>query len=152
MQKQDVFMDGEKLDLGNITMWQRFKSITGSKLTVKDSSDVKFIYNLDYAGSEFIGVPIQGIKIEGNTNYFYKLLTKEYRIPSPKLLRYGSDSLKNIKIYGRSNATFFMDNGGRNAPTAAAKYNKSTGELVLIKSMHELSKIMRDVKSSGARL
>ncbi|ABS46894.1 Uncharacterized protein YP598_0683 [Yersinia pseudotuberculosis] len=44
-----------------------------------------------------------------------------------------------------------MDNGGRNAPTAAAKYNKNTGEISLIKSMHELSKSMQDIKNSGAR-
>ncbi|PSH13013.1 hypothetical protein B7R74_19715 [Yersinia pseudotuberculosis] len=149
--KQDVFLDGEKVDLSNITLWQRLKSITGGKITTKDSQDVKFAYVLDYAGSEFAAVPIQGLRLEGNTNYFYKKFTKEYKISTPKLLHYGSDTIKNITLHGRSNVSFFMDNGGRNAPTAAAKYNKNTGEISLIKSMHELSKSMQDIKNSGAR-
>lgn len=39
-----------KVDLSNITLWQRLKSITGGKITTKDSQDVKFAYVLDYAG------------------------------------------------------------------------------------------------------
>lgn len=87
-------MDGEKVDLSNITLWQRLKSITGGKITTKDSQDVKFAYVLDYAGSEFAAVPIQGLRLEGNTNYFYKKFTKEYKISTPKLLHYGSDTIK----------------------------------------------------------
>lgn len=151
-QKQDVFLDDEKVDFSNLTLWQRFKSITGGKITTQDSQEAKFAYVLDYAGSEFAAVPIQGLRLEGNTNYFYKTLAKEYKIPTPKLLRYGSDAIKNIKLHGRSNVSFFMDNGGRDAPTAAAKYNKNTGEVSLIKSMSELSKTMQDIKNSGARI
>lgn len=38
--KQDVFLDGEKVDLSNITLWQRLKSITGGKITTKDSQEL----------------------------------------------------------------------------------------------------------------
>lgn len=78
--KNKTFLDGEKVDLSNITLWQRLKSITGGKITTKDSQDVKFAYVLDYAGSEFVAVPIQGLRLEGNTNYFYK--------NSPKNIKY----------------------------------------------------------------
>lgn len=45
-------------------------------------------------GVSLLLFPIQGLRLEGNTNYFYKKFTKEYKISTPKLLHYGSDTIK----------------------------------------------------------
>ncbi|WP_130099822.1 hypothetical protein [Siccibacter turicensis] len=140
--KQDIFLDGERISAGNTTLWQSFKYLAGGKITVTDSPGPQCLYKLAYSGSEVITVPLAGFESDR-----LSLLSKK-SVFTPTLFNFGHDPVKNISLYGRGGLSFFMEDGGQEAPVAAARYNRRTGELRVITSRSELSKLMSTAAAS----
>lgn len=134
--KQDIYLDGHKIKPGNTTLWQSIKYMTGGKVTINDAPGHDCLYNLVYSGSTMVAVPLDGF--ESNR---LNLLSKKL-VFTPPIFNYGSDPVKRINLYARGGLSFFMEEGGQGTPIAAAKYNRKTGELMVIRSRRELSQLM----------
>ncbi len=103
----------------SVTLWQRLKILSGAHLVQKDANDPNNIFSLDYAGSRLMATPLSSF----NSKKIPAFLTKEYSLPTGRVLALGRDPFPEVNIYGRKDACFAMANGGKDDPTAAAKYD-----------------------------
>lgn len=140
--KQDAFLDGERINLGHISLHHIFSYYTGSNITTKESKGHEILFNMVYSGSELISSPVSGLDADK-----FEKLSKQYKLPS-SIFNFGKDPVPQVKLYGRSGLSFFMENGGKDAPMAAAKYDKVSGKIIVIKSKGELSKLMLEIQKN----
>ncbi|MGA7510991.1 MAG: hypothetical protein WBW72_22140 [Erwinia billingiae] len=138
-QKQDVYLEGNLITPDTVTLWQRLKILSGAHLVQNDASDHQTCFSLDYAGSRFMATPLSSF----DSDKIPAFLTKEYSLPTRKILALGSDPFPDVNIYGRKDARFVMASGGKEDPTAAAKYDSNTRQLVLVDPGEELSRLMK---------
>nr|EKW7277453.1 hypothetical protein [Pluralibacter gergoviae] len=134
-------MDGVKITPKDITLWQQIKYLTGSKITTKDTEGL--IYHLEFMGSVVATTPIAGFD---NTDT-PRFLTSEYVMALPDIMSYGKNPIPDVSLYGKSNVSFFMNDGGKGNPTAIAKYNIKTRELVMINDQAQVFSIMKNIVS-----
>ncbi|EMB4325961.1 hypothetical protein RJ492_004408 [Pluralibacter gergoviae] len=139
--KQEMYMDGVKITPKDITLWQQIKYLTGSKITTKDTEGL--IYHLEFMGSVVATTPIAGFD---NTDT-PRFLTSEYVMALPDIMSYGKNPIPDVSLYGKSNVSFFMNDGGKGNPTAIAKYNIKTRELVMINDQAQVFSIMKNIVS-----
>lgn len=52
--KQDVYLEGKKIEPDSATVWQRLKILFGADLVQKNAADNSTCFSLDYAGSRFV--------------------------------------------------------------------------------------------------
>lgn len=141
--KQDVYLEGHKITADNISLWQRIKILSGAHLIQHNSADNDTRFALDYAGSNFKGTPVN---IPGlNSKSIPEFLTKEYKLPTGRIMAYGKDPIPNVNLYGRPDIKFVMGSGGKDDPVAAAKYEMSTRQLKPVDPIHELPSLMREL-------
>lgn len=138
-QKQDVYLEGVKVSPDTVTIWQRLKILFGAHLVQRDAADKNTCFSLDYAGSRFMATPLSSI----DSKKIPEFLTKEYSLPTGRVLALGRDPFPNVNIYGRPGARFVMARGGKEDPTAAAKYDANTRQMVMVDPGHELSRLMQ---------
>ncbi|CAM3709778.1 hypothetical protein BS639_18380 [Rouxiella silvae] len=136
--KQDSYLDGAKVTSANVTLWQNIRILAGAELLQRDSAGAELEFFMEYSGSRFMATPVSGI----DSKKIPSVLTKEYSLPTSEILAFGHDPLPNVNIYGRPDANFMMNDGGKGTPEAAAKYDKKTGQLIMVKPGHELSTLM----------
>ncbi|WP_017349983.1 hypothetical protein [Pantoea sp. A4] len=141
--KQDVYFEGEKITPESATLWQRIKILSGAQLVQKNAADNETHFALAYAGSRFRATPLSVAGMDSKN--IPGFLTKEYTLPTRKILAYGSDPVPNVNIYGRADASFVMAEGGKGDPTAAAKYDLQTKQIKLVDPVHELPALMRQL-------
>jgi len=143
--KEQMYMDGEKLDAGNLSLWQTVKYAFGTPVSTKNTG--KIIYNMEFSGS------LASITLlpDSKTLDIPSTLTKR-RVKRPSLMSFGNDPIKDVILYGRSDVKFVMNNGGLDTPIAMAKYNENTKDLHIIKDSASLSILMLDIRNSGVFL
>ena len=146
--KQDVSLDGERITPESATLWQRIQILSGTQLVQQNSADNVTRFALDYAGSRFMGTPVSigGLKSKKIPDF----LTKEYALPTQRIMAYGRDPIPTATLYGRPDAKFVMGSGGKDDPIAAAKYDLKTKQLKLIDPNNELPGMMRQLTSLRA--
>jgi len=144
--EQEMYMNGMKLDPSNISLWQTIKYSFGTPVETKSTG--KIVYNIAFAGS------LVSITLSPDSDMFDipKGLTKPRVKRLPRTINLGKDPVPEVVLYGRKNIKFFMDNGGLDTPTAIAKYNKKTKELMTIQDKIALKKLMQDLVKSGVVL
>lgn len=138
-QKQDVYLEEKRITPDTVTLWQRLKILSGAHLFQRNSSDHSNCFSLDYAGSRFMATPLSSF----DSKKIPTFLTKEYSLPTRRILALGRDPFPQVNIYGRQDAHFVMASGGKDDPIAAAKYDSNTRQLVLVDPGQELSSLMR---------
>lgn len=143
--KQEIYMDGAQIVPKDISLWQQIKYLTGTKVTTKDTEVL--IYTLEFMGSIMGTTPLPGFE----NNSIPRFLTSEHIFSLPSIMSYGRDPIPDVLLYGRSNVTFFMDNGGRGNPTAIAKYNKNIKDLAMINDQVQAASIMKNILSPGVK-
>lgn len=141
--KQDVYLEGKKIEHDSATVWQRLKILFGADLVQKNAADNSTCFSLDYAGSRFVTTPFSGIDSKKIPDF----LTREYTLPGRNVLAFGSDPFPHVSLYGRSDARFVMAEGGKGDPTAAAKYDAKSKQLVMVDPGKELPQLMQRLKT-----
>ncbi|MGX9277076.1 hypothetical protein [Pantoea ananatis] len=144
--KQDMYMEGKKINPADITLWQTIKYSFGAPVHTKYTGDL--VYTLAFSGSlaSFSLLP------DSDVLDIPKNLTKPRTTRFSPTVNYGKDPIPNIILYGNKNVKFTMDNGGIDTPTAMAKYNSNTKETKFITDKTELAKSMLDMKKHGIKL
>ncbi|MFE8151858.1 hypothetical protein RBA63_08225 [Brenneria goodwinii] len=144
--KQDMYMDGAKLSPSDISLWQRIKYLTGTVVTTKDTNE--FVYTPEFMGSLLAATPLANVEYKNIPRF----LTTEGIYSLPKVMAFGRDPIPDVLLYGKSNTTFFIDDGGRGTPTAIAKYHQRTKDLMMINSQSDVASIMKDLIVKGVKL
>lgn len=144
--KELMYMNGEKLEPGNISLWQTIKYTLGAPVSTKTSG--KIIYSMEFSGSLASVVLMPDSKVLD----IPKTLSKRRVKSLPSVMSFGHDPIKDVILYGRNDVKFVMNNGGLDTPTAMAKYNKNTKELCIIKDSASLTTLMLDIKNAGVFL
>lgn len=144
--KQDIYMGGMKITPKDITLWQQIKYMTGTKVIAKDTNTL--IYTTEFSGSLMAATPLGNIEHKNIPRF----LTTEHVHSLPQIINFGRDPVPQTLLYGRKDIAFFMDQGGKGTPTAIAKYNQNTRDIVIIKDQLDASKIMKDLIMHGAKL
>ncbi|MBT0723361.1 hypothetical protein HH682_02645 [Rosenbergiella sp. S61] len=80
--KEDIYLDGKRLNGSSISLWQRVKVLLGHPLVTNPSLDNSTIFSQDYAGSIIFFIPFcfPGIK----EKILPRFLTHKYRLPTAK--------------------------------------------------------------------
>lgn len=146
-QQQDIFLEGQKITPSTVTLWQRVKILFGADLVQRNSATNSTRFSLDYAGSRFMATPLASIDSKKIPDF----LSREYTLPGRNILALGNDPFPNVTIYGRSDAKFVMADGGKGDPTAAAKYDIKTKQLVMVDPGQELPRLMQRLKKRGGK-
>lgn len=144
MVKQNMYMDGERIHPGDISLWQRVKYLFGSVVSTKDTEN--FVYHLAYSGSLIAATPFPASAIID----IPKRLTTPIIKQVPGYMTMGTDPIPNITLYNKENIKFFMGNGGINTPTAMAKYNGISKEINIIDDKIILQNMMFEFQKQGA--
>ena len=144
--QQDMYMNGVKLDPANTTLWQKIKYAFGTPVETKSTG--KILYSIVFAGS------LASIQLLPDSDLIDMppSLSKPRIARLPRIINFGRDPVPEILLYGSKSSRFFMDSGGLETPTAIAKYNKRTRELMRIKDKMALGKLMRDLVNAGVAL
>lgn len=141
--KQDVYLDGELITSSSSGLWNNIKILFGADLVMKDSSKEQLEFVFEYSGSKFIFTPLDGV----NSKYIPRALTKDWKLPTERILSYGKDPVPNVSIFGNANAEYFVSNGGKGYPEAAAKYDGNTKQLVMVHPNRELTSLMNKLRA-----
>lgn len=144
--KQDIYMGGIKITPKDITLWQQIKYMTGTKVIAKDTNTL--IYTTEFSGSLIAATPLGNIEHKNIPRF----LTTEHVHSLPQIINFGRDPIPQTLLYGRKDIAFLMEQGGKGTPTAIAKYNQNTRDIVIIKDELDASKIMKDLIMHGAKL
>lgn len=144
--KQDIYMGGIKITPKDITLWQQIKYMTGTKVIAKDTNNL--IYTTEFSGSLIAATPLGNIEHKNIPRF----LTTEHVHSLPQIINFGRDPIPQTLLYGRKDIAFLMEQGGKGTPTAIAKYNQNTRDIVIIKDELDASKIMKDLIMHGAKL
>lgn len=141
--EQEVFWEGRKIDYTQLGIWEKFKILMGNDLVSRDKQGGSTLYSLEFAGFETRVTPLDGAKAP-----LPDFLGKSYKINVPTPYIYGQDPIPEMKLYGRKDVSFIMSNGGLSAPTAMAKYNKTTKNLIMIRTELEMKNLMLSLSSA----
>lgn len=144
--KQDIYMGGIKITPKDITLWQQIKYMAGTKVIAKDTNTL--IYTTEFSGSLIAATPLGNIEHKNIPRF----LTTEHVHSLPQIINFGRDPIPQTLLYGRKDIAFLMEQGGKGTPTAIAKYNQNTRDIVIIKDELDASKIMKDLIMHGAKL
>ncbi|WP_233598507.1 hypothetical protein [Erwinia sp. 198] len=123
-QRQDIYLEGQKITPDTVTLWQRLKILSGAYLVRRSTANQETCFSLYYAGSRFMATPVSGVSSKKPA-----FLTREYKLPGGDVMALGRDPLSDVNIYGRQEARFIMPNSGKDHPVAAAKHDKKPDSL-----------------------
>lgn len=141
---QDIYLDDEKIDYDNITLWQTLRILYGHEVISKNTPEVT--NNLIFCGTNTYIVPLPNLNDNLLGEKITKLLSDSYHVNFVAPLGFGQDPIPDIQLYGRLDINFISSSGGLNVPTAIAKYNKKTREVVIISSVNEMKSIMNSIR------
>ena len=103
MVKQNMYMDGERIHPGDISLWQRVKYLFGSVVSTKDTEN--FVYHLAYSGSLIAATPFPASAIID----IPKRLTTPIIKQVPGYMTMGTDPIPNITLYNKENINFLWE-------------------------------------------
>ncbi|MBP2168131.1 hypothetical protein J2125_001323 [Erwinia toletana] len=66
-------------------------------------------------------------------------------------MSFGTDPIPNITLFGNQKAEFFVSDGGKGTPEAAAKYDSKIKQLVMVHPRNELPDLMKILKKAEKR-
>jgi len=141
--EQEVFLEGKKVNYDQLGIWEKFKILMGNDLVSRDKLGGKTLFSLEFAGFETRITPLDGAKAP-----LPDFLGKSYKVKMPTPYIYGKDPIPEVKLYGRTDISFIMSNGGRATPTAMAKYHKATKNLIMVRTEIEMKSLMLSLNSA----
>lgn len=132
----DIYIDGKPE--ADASLWQQMKGAFGIGVTTHPTGKNAVV--LEYAGVSNVLTLLPKIG-----NLIPEAITRERTGPSP--FSFGNDPLPRVKLYSNPRVVFLMPNGGQSIPTAMAKYNRMTNELVLLNTVTHMNQTMRELRS-----
>ncbi|WP_321963535.1 hypothetical protein [Paraburkholderia sp. J7] len=138
-QLSDIDIDG-KLVTDNMSLWDSAKGALGIGVTTRPNGESKLV--LDYAGYPKV---LQTLPEIGHL--VPSALTNEHASHAFSLYTLGVDPLPSVTLYANPRVVFLATNGGRSVPTAMAKYNSTTRELVMLDTVAQIEQTKRELAS-----
>lgn len=136
----DTYLDGKPVTGRSLSPWQLVKGSLGIGISTRPNGarSVK----LEYAGFTNLVQPLPALG-----DLISETLTKQRAFASRSPYIFGVDPLPAVMLHGNTRAVFLQRDGGLSPSTAIAKYNSTTRELVLLNTIEQVDRTLRELNA-----